>query len=324
MKGGDIQGNDPCYYDVLGVAVDAEVSEIRKSYRALARKYHPDKVKIETQKMKLQMQIQRNANPQDFGPESDTELQETELVAGKHIILDFSLISRAYEMLSDPTKREEYNLVRGLTCGLKNVMELQRQDALRANELMKLTFDIKRRQEFRINGLVIDNATYGAREVIEANDNGMIEKSPLTINVTRALQCLTDKSRLILSEGESKHSTITGFYDPCPAREKVLQVKYFFLGRLHSVIVEEHERLIMPLKAHCVGGPKPREKDTKSKKKRNKKHKRRNKTKVIVSRSIFLSAEFAILVGIGLIGIGTFSFNQYIYSSPKCKIISQA
>lgn len=61
-------------YAVLGVARDASEDEIRKAYRNLARKYHPD------------------LNPDDRVAEER-----------------FKEISRAYEVLSDTKKRQDYN-----------------------------------------------------------------------------------------------------------------------------------------------------------------------------------------------------------------------
>ncbi len=64
----------PDYYKTLGVGKDASADEIRKAYRRLARKYHPD----------------RNAG--------DKRAEEK-----------FKEISQAHDVLSDPDKRKDYD-----------------------------------------------------------------------------------------------------------------------------------------------------------------------------------------------------------------------
>lgn len=62
------------YYETLGVDSTASVKEIKKAYRALAKKYHPD-----------------------TNPDSESAAQK------------FKAVAEAYEVLSDPQKRKSYD-----------------------------------------------------------------------------------------------------------------------------------------------------------------------------------------------------------------------
>ena len=62
------------YYEVLGVAKDADEATIKKAYRQLAKKYHPD------------------VNPGDKDAEEK-----------------FKEVNEAYQTLSDPQKRASYD-----------------------------------------------------------------------------------------------------------------------------------------------------------------------------------------------------------------------
>lgn len=64
------------YYEILGVPKTADISEIKKAYRSLALKYHPDRV-----------------------PEAEKKKSEEK----------FKEISEAYGVLSDPQKKQTYD-----------------------------------------------------------------------------------------------------------------------------------------------------------------------------------------------------------------------
>jgi len=66
--------NKQDYYEILGIKRDAKPEEIKKAYRRLARKYHPD------------------VNPGDKAAEER-----------------FKAMSEAHDVLSDPKKRAVYD-----------------------------------------------------------------------------------------------------------------------------------------------------------------------------------------------------------------------
>lgn len=72
------------FYDVLGVAKDASEAEIKKAYRSLAKKHHPDR------------------HPGD--PAAENRFKE---------------ISEAHDVLADPEQRQQYDQIRAMGTGAR-------------------------------------------------------------------------------------------------------------------------------------------------------------------------------------------------------------
>lgn len=75
---------DKDFYDVLGVSQDASEAEIKKAYRSLAKKYHPD----------------RNTG----NAQAETRFKE---------------VSEAHDVLADPEQRKQYDAIRAMGSGAR-------------------------------------------------------------------------------------------------------------------------------------------------------------------------------------------------------------
>ena len=75
---------DKDFYKILGVPKDASEADIKKSYRKLARKYHPDQ------------------NPDD--PTAERMFKD---------------LSEAYAVLSDAEERQQYDAIRAMGSGAR-------------------------------------------------------------------------------------------------------------------------------------------------------------------------------------------------------------
>ena len=78
------------YYEVLGVEKGADQKEIKKAYRRLAQKFHPDR-----------------------NPDDNTAAEK------------FREVSEAYEVLSDREKRKLYDETLGLTSSRRSRLNLR-------------------------------------------------------------------------------------------------------------------------------------------------------------------------------------------------------
>ena len=130
------------YYNILGVAPNASTEEIKRSYRRLAIKYHPDK------------------NPGDALSEAV-----------------FKELAEAYEILSDKKKREDYHYKRFYTYNYsyQTAPPITAQSILKdALQLKKL---VERSDPFRINK---DALLLQTEQILTENNLVILEREKQT------------------------------------------------------------------------------------------------------------------------------------------------
>ncbi len=96
-------------YDVLGVSPDASQAEIKKAYRKLSLKYHPDNYRSPVSgktlnELQWELNKSRNRVEPEYQAESDAIEAEKKLAQRR-----FKKIDTAYDLISDPDKRNRYD-----------------------------------------------------------------------------------------------------------------------------------------------------------------------------------------------------------------------
>lgn len=132
------------YYNILGVKPAASVEEIKRSYRKLALKFHPDK------------------NPDDAFAEAA-----------------FKEVAEAYSILSDSEKRKDYHFKRFYTYNYKYETGPTVTPQRILNDALNLKMLVEKSDPYRINR---DALIMQVEQILSANNIALLEqeKDPKT------------------------------------------------------------------------------------------------------------------------------------------------
>ena len=114
------------------------------------------------------------------------------------------------------------------------------------------------REEEDKEGLVITRCLYGLLMDQDGNLRSDLEESEDVIDITKAVQCIVESSRLVLWEGSK--SSLPGVWDPCPEdSDKRILVNYTYKGAAHQLLSHEEESIKLPKTSHKLSpaGAKP-------------------------------------------------------------------
>ncbi|KAF9482704.1 DnaJ-domain-containing protein [Pholiota conissans] len=119
-----------------------------------------------------------------------------------------------------------------------------RQRKIAVEEILKDPAKKQTRLETEREGLIIQEATYGAADTDDATEN-------VSLDVTIPLQALVRNSQLHIPGGDTK-AALQGFSDPAPFASKSLRIRYLFHGRVHYAEIPDFLPVVLPLAEHQV------------------------------------------------------------------------
>ena len=136
---------------------------------------------------------------------------------------------------------------------IAKLCDIKRRNALLDVELMRETLRGIVSREWQKQGVVIVRALYGEMpERVDMYRTLREQAFGEVIDVTKPVQYLVHESKILIPAGNSK-VMLKGFYDPVSGYPKVLAIRYMFRNQLHQAVVNDFDRVRLPMRGTCFG-----------------------------------------------------------------------